>query len=67
MKERLRVYVQGLFRGAALTIQNAELKEEILQNTLEHYDDLLAEGKIRQGICASGGAQIFLDIGDYTV
>lgn len=48
MKERLRVYVQGLFRGAALTIQNAELKEEILQNTLEHYDDLVAEGKTEQ-------------------
>ena len=48
MKERLRVYVQGLVRGAALTIQNAELKEEILQNTLEHYDDLVAEGKTEQ-------------------
>lgn len=48
MKQQLQAYIQSLFRGAALTIQNAELKEEIMQNTLEHFDDLLAEGKSEQ-------------------
>lgn len=51
MKQNIRAHVQSLFRGAALTMQNAELKEEILQNTLEHYEDLLAEGKSEQEAC----------------
>lgn len=45
MKEKLTQYVDGLFRAAALTVKNAELREEILQNTLEKYDDLLSDGK----------------------
>ena len=45
MKQKLTEYVDALFRSAALTVRNAELKEEILQNTLEKYDDLIADGK----------------------
>lgn len=45
MKDKLTRYVDGLFRSAALTVKNAELREEILQNTLEKYDDLLRDGK----------------------
>lgn len=45
MKQKLTEYVDAIFRSAALTVRNAELKEEILQNTLEKYDDLIADGK----------------------
>ncbi|MGM9557328.1 MAG: permease prefix domain 1-containing protein [Oscillospiraceae bacterium] len=45
MKQKLTEYVDALFRSAALTVRNAELKEEIMQNTLEKYDDLIADGK----------------------
>lgn len=48
MNQNIRAHVQSLFRGAALTMQNAELEEEILQNTQEHYEDLLIEGKSEQ-------------------
>lgn len=42
MREQLIQYVNLLFAGAA----NAEeIKEEILQNTLDRYDDLVAQGK----------------------
>ena len=53
MRERLIEYIDGLFSGAALNMRNAEIKEEILQNTLEHYDDLLSEGKSEQEAYAS--------------
>lgn len=45
MKERIKAHINEMFRGAALTIANAELREEILNNTLDRYDDLLAEGE----------------------
>lgn len=45
MKQKLTEYVDARFRSAALTVRNAELREEILQNTLEKYDDLIADGK----------------------
>lgn len=48
MREQLIEYIDRLFSGAALNMRNAEIKEEILQNTLEHYDDLLSEGKSEQ-------------------
>jgi hypothetical protein len=42
MREQLIQYVTLLFAGA----QNCEdIKQEILQNTLDRYDDLIAEGK----------------------
>ena len=43
MKEKLIQYVDLLFAGA----QDCEdIKQEILQNTLDRYDDLIAEGKV---------------------
>ncbi len=43
MKEQLIQYVELLFAGA----DNCEdIKQEILQNTLDRYDDLIAQGKV---------------------
>lgn len=44
MREQLKAYVQHLFDRAADTPRNRELLEEILQNTLDRYDDLVAQG-----------------------
>lgn len=42
MREQLTKYVQLLFAGAS----NArDIQQEILQNTLDRYDDLIAQGK----------------------
>lgn len=48
MREKLEAYVEQLFADAALTIRNAEVKQEILQHTLDRYDDLIAAGKSEQ-------------------
>lgn len=45
MNEKLREYVEGLFADFPKTKQTVEIKEEILQNTIDRYNDLLAEGK----------------------
>ena len=45
MREKLLTYIDCLFAGAPNTPQTAEIKTEILQNTLDRYDDLPAEGK----------------------
>lgn len=42
MREQLIQYVDLLFAGSP---ENADMKEEILQNTLDRYDDLVAQGK----------------------
>lgn len=43
MREQLIQYVQLLFAGAA---DCEDVKEEILQNTLDRYDDLIDQGKV---------------------
>lgn len=43
MKEQLIQYVDLLFAGAR---DCEDMKQEILQNTLDRYDDLIAEGKV---------------------
>lgn len=48
MKEQMEAYINGLFTDAALTIRNAELRQEILQHTFDRYDDLLASGLSEQ-------------------
>lgn len=45
MKEQLIRYVDLLFAGAP---DAAEIKQEILQNTLDRYDDLILQGKSPQ-------------------
>ena len=42
MKQQLIQYVELLFAGAP---DSGEIKQEILQNTLDRYDDLIAQGK----------------------
>lgn len=42
MREQLIQYVELLFAGAP---DSQEIKQEILQNTLDRYDDLLSQGK----------------------
>lgn len=42
MKEKLTQYVDLLFTGTADT---DDIRQEILQNTLDRYDDLIAQGK----------------------
>lgn len=42
MREQLRSYVELLFAGNA---DCEDMKQEILQNTLERYDDLIGQGK----------------------
>jgi|GEM_PF-167728 len=44
MNEELRRYMDGLFVSAPQTKKAMELKEELLINMNEKYDDLLAEG-----------------------
>lgn len=48
MKEQLEAYVNRLFADAALTIRNAEVRQEILQHAFDRYDDLIASGKTEQ-------------------
>ena len=42
MKDQLKKYVDLLFAGAS---DAEDIKQEILQNTLDRYDDLVAQGK----------------------
>lgn len=43
MREQLIQYVELLFAGAK---DSEDIKQEILQNTLDRYDDLIVEGKV---------------------
>ena len=43
MRDQLIQYVELLFAGAK---DSDDIKQEILQNTLDRYDDLIAEGKV---------------------
>ena len=43
MREQLQQYVELLFAGAP---DSEDIKQEILQNTLDRYDDLVAQGKV---------------------
>lgn len=45
MKNKIRVYVETLFDGALKTEEVVEMREEILQNVIDKYDDLVADGK----------------------
>lgn len=45
MHEKLRQHINELFENAPKTARMAELKEEMLQNLTEKYEDLLREGK----------------------
>ena len=44
MRDKIEAYIEELFGKAPNTPQTRDLKEEILSNTLEKYEDLLASG-----------------------
>ena len=48
MYDKLRDYIESLFKDAPDTVKTVELKEEMLQNLYEKYNDLLAEGRSEQ-------------------
>ena len=45
MEERIRKYIDDLFDGSAPTKKAVELKEEMIQNLNDKYNDLISEGK----------------------
>lgn len=45
MNEKLRNYIEFLFEDAPKTKEVIELKEEMLQNLIDKYNDLVSEGK----------------------
>lgn len=45
MENKLREHMDYLFREVPVTKKSVELKEEILQNLIDKYHDLIAEGK----------------------
>lgn len=45
MKDKLRNYIESIFEDAPKTKKIIELKEEVLQNLIDKYDDLITEGK----------------------
>lgn len=48
MEDKLRAYMEHLFRDVKPTRKSVELREEILQNLVDKYRDLLAEGKTEE-------------------
>lgn len=48
MKDKLRAYMDHLFREVPQTMQAIEIKEEILQNITDKYEDLIKEGKTEE-------------------
>lgn len=62
MNEMIRKHIEGLFSEAPRTRKAVDLKEEIFQNTMEKYQDLISEGYTEEDAC-----KIVLDsIGDVT-
>lgn len=51
MEDKLRAHMNHLFREVPPTKKSVELKEEILQNLLDKYHDLIAEGKSEEAAC----------------
>lgn len=45
MEDKLRAYMDHLFREVKPTKRSVELKEEILQNLIDKYHDMLSQGK----------------------
>ena len=45
MEDKLRKYVDGLFAETAPTKKAVELKEEMIQNLNDKYNDLISDGK----------------------
>lgn len=70
MRDKLITYVDYLFAGAHETQENRDLKNEVLQNTLERYDDLVSSGKApgaayNLAISGIGDVSEMLDKGEF--
>lgn len=66
MKAQLEQYVDLLFAGAK---DCDDIKQEILQNTLDRYDDLIAEGKVPEAayrLAIAGIGDINEILGDHS-
>ena len=66
MRDKLTEYVRNLFRNAPNNQHTRELEEEILQNSLDRYDDLVAEGlpedeAYRQTVASLGDVRPLLE------
>ncbi|MCI8496689.1 MAG: hypothetical protein HFE85_00385 [Clostridiales bacterium] len=66
MNEKLRRYVEELFKEAPQTKKAIELKEEMIQNLQEKYQDLVREGKSEEAayniaVASIGDISVLLD------
>ncbi len=48
MKEEIRKYVNDLFKGAPNTKKVNDLKDEIISNTTDKYNDLIKMEKVKK-------------------
>lgn len=48
MQQKLREYIDALFQEAPKTKKTVEVMEEILQNLIDKYNDLIEEGKSQE-------------------
>lgn len=48
MEDKLREHIEQIFSTVPCTVKAVEMKEEILQNLIDKYHDLIAEGKNEQ-------------------
>ena len=68
MRERLMAHVRQRFSKAPDTQRNRELLDEILQNTLDRFDDLIAQGvpeesAFVQAVDSIGDVESLLEVG----
>ena len=62
MEEKIRQHIKELFAKAPRTRKAMELKEEMAQNTIEKYQDLIAEGYSQE----DAWQMVIASIGDVT-
>lgn len=58
MNDKLRNYIDQLFAEAPQSLRTVELKEEILQNVTDKYNDLLSQGKTEEAAFNIAAASI---------
>ncbi len=58
MEGNIRNHVEELFSGTLPSKRSVELKEEMIQNLTEKYNDLLSEGKTPEAACNIAVASI---------
>ncbi len=58
MEEKLRHYIDALFENAPQSRRTADLKEELLQNLIDKYNDLRAAGKSEEAAFSLAAASV---------